>query len=76
MPRYYFHIRNHDDQLIEDGEGMEFPNDVAALAEAADSARDLAASAIREGRPIARHIEVVSEAGEPLFTFPVRSVIH
>ena len=76
MPHYHFNIRDHDNRLIRDEEGNELADSEAALAEATISARDLASSALREGRPIARAIEVTNESGELLFAVPLRSVIH
>jgi protocatechuate 3,4-dioxygenase beta subunit len=76
LPRFYFHLRDHDQHLIPDEDGTELPDRAAAMAEAADSARDLAANAIREGRKVLLRIEVMDEAGQLLFTFPVDSVIN
>lgn len=47
MPRYFLHIRRHED-LIRDPEGAEFPNLEAALEEARNSLADMAAECLRE----------------------------
>jgi hypothetical protein len=48
MPKYFFHVRNGD-ELMEDPEGMELPNVVAARVEATQAARDIVAERIRFG---------------------------
>ncbi len=66
MPRYYFHIRDGWD-LILDEEGMEFPNLFHAEVEGHASANDLAIAALHEGRSHAAHaVEVTDEAGKVL----------
>lgn len=76
MPLYYFNIYDHGHRLIKDEEGIELADDRAAQAEATRGVRDLAANAIREGRPLARRLEVRNEAGEPLLSLSVLSVIQ
>jgi hypothetical protein len=46
MPKFYFHVRKGD-KLIEDPEGMDFPNLGAARAEAMQAARDIVAENLR-----------------------------
>jgi hypothetical protein len=48
MPKFFFHVRNGD-ELIEDFEGMDLPNVVAARAEAIQAARDILAEKVRFG---------------------------
>ena len=76
MPRFYFHLRDQDHRLIRDEEGIDLPDQRAAVEEATASARELAAAAIREGRQMVQRIEVVGETGEEIFTFPVRAVVN
>ena len=46
MPQYYFHLRR-DSQMTVDAEGLEFPDEDAARAEAAKAVHELLAEAIR-----------------------------
>jgi hypothetical protein len=47
MPRYYFHLRYLDDDLVLDDEGQEFSDFAAARDEAVASICDFVADAIR-----------------------------
>jgi len=76
MPRYYFHIQAHDDQMIEDSEGSDLPDDATALEEAIASAHDMAADAARSGRHADKSIVVTNGDGNVLHTISVRTVIH
>jgi hypothetical protein len=63
MPKYFFHVRNGD-ELIEDPEGMELPNVVAARAEATQAARDVVAERVRFGsNPKGDAFEIWDENG-------------
>jgi hypothetical protein len=63
MPRFHMHIR-HADELLEDGEGEEFPSLVEARTEAVMAARELMAAAIASGkRPKRSSFEIADESG-------------
>jgi hypothetical protein len=63
MPNYFFHVR-YGDELIEDPEGMELPNVVAARAEATQAARDILAEKVRfRSNPKGDAFEIWDENG-------------
>jgi hypothetical protein len=73
MPRYFFHIREHDGL---DVEGLEFPDHETAQKGAEAAAKDMVVDAvIGDGLIDGRQIEVVSSAGEVVAVVPLRSVI-
>src|SRR3569833_1832472 len=76
MPRYFFHIRAHDDHLIADEEGVEHPNEAAAVREATMSALDLHSDAIRTGRHADKGIEIAEDAGQEERTVSVVTIIR
>lgn len=66
MPRYFFHIRDHD-RLIVDEEGLEFPDMERARAEGEAGALDLLRDALLDGQDIGHQvIEITSSEGELL----------
>lgn len=76
MPRYYFHIRSHED-VEYDSDGVDLPSPVAARLEAIAAARDMVVEAVIGDTVIdERKIEVVSESGEVVATVPLQSVIN
>jgi hypothetical protein len=63
MPRYFFHIYNHE--IVMDEEGRELADLEAARELALDTARDLVCESVHLGHLNLDHrIEVVDEAGE------------
>lgn len=75
MPRFYFHLYN--DLTSIDEEGLELPNEAAAMQRAAVMARLMAAESVREGRLILDHrIEVTNEAGDKVGTVQFRDVVQ
>ena len=76
MPRYYFHLHNHDD--VEDEEGAEFPDLAAATAYAFYVARDMACASIRERHAIDlnHHIEVTDTEGVAVFRATFRDAFQ
>lgn len=67
MPHFRFHVRNDVD--APDDEGQDLDNLAAAHLKAIDYARDLAASAVRQGRlDLTHRIDVEDDAGELLLT--------
>jgi len=70
--RYHFNIREGT-EVISDEEGSEFPNLMAARAEARASLRDLAGEDIRSGRPAhAWRVEIATHGGTVLHTVGAR----
>lgn len=62
MTRYFLHLHNDIDAV--DEEGLEFPDDKAALDAALVSARDLASASVKEGHLDLTHfILCVDETG-------------
>jgi hypothetical protein len=71
MPRYFFHIYNHD--ITMDEEGRELPDIEAARELALDSARDLVCDSVHLGHLNLDHrIEVADEGGETLIVLTFR----
>ena len=58
MPRYYFDIYN--DVVTKDEEGLDLPDDEAAMARAVFEVRELAAESVRRGHLVGSHrVEVL-----------------
>ena len=76
MPRFYLHICDRGSK-IEDDEGYEFANVDAAREEALESARELMASDLREGKPLRldRSFVVSDDGGMDLFTVQFRDAL-
>lgn len=68
MPRYYFHIRDHD-RLIPDEEGLDLPDDGEAKLEAEASAGDLIRDALLSGEDVHHQtLEIVNAKGRVIAT--------
>jgi hypothetical protein len=75
MPRFRFHVIDEID--APDEEGQNLPNVAAAHRLAIDYARDLACSAVREGRLDLRHrIDLEDDQGKLLVTVTFADVIE
>jgi len=75
MPRYFFHIREHDN-FDEDLEGIDLPSVDAAHAEALAAAREMVAELVKYGEWIdGKTFEVCDESGSIIHRLPFRSVI-
>ena len=61
MSRYFFHIADQADVIIDD-EGLDLPNLGSAMAEAEFSALDYAAKCFRDGKPVEGRRIVVRDA--------------
>jgi hypothetical protein len=71
MPRYFFHIYNHD--ITMDEEGQELPDIEAAREIALGSARDLVCDSVHLGHLNLDHrIEVADQQGETLIVLTFR----
>lgn len=76
MPRYYFHIRS-DDGLILDPDGTELVDLDAARAEAEQSARDLLANLLKDGKELDGQVfEISDHTGNVLERLPFRKVLR
>lgn len=76
MPRFYFHVREHD-KLIRDLEGVEMPGVRAAFEEAQQAARDLMSERVKHGEVIdGQEFEVYDELETRLFNLPFKSVLR
>jgi hypothetical protein len=75
MPRYYFHIRNADDVLLDD-EGTDLPDLNAARELALASARDLLGDGIKGGKAVVAESIVVADAdGQELMSVPLEHAL-
>jgi len=76
MPRYYFHIRRHED-VIEDREGVELPSDREAMDEAIKAAREMLSERILKGETVdGDEFDVRDETGTELFSIRFRDVLR
>ena len=63
MPRYYFHIRSDDVEILDD-EGSEFPDLDTAWRKAIDGARGILSQEVLRGSlPLHERIDIEDEAG-------------
>jgi hypothetical protein len=77
MPRFYFHIRDHGQDLSRDLLGLDYPDVETAYDEAVRAARDLAGEfAARGENPEDYAIEAVNTSGEVAFTLPFSRALH
>ena len=75
MPRYFFHLRDGVDHVI-DPEGLEMPED-AIKGAALMHARDCMAGDVKQGRlDLHCHIDVHAEDGELLHTLPFADALE
>ena len=75
MRRYYLHIRNADDVLL-DEEGTDLPDLNAARELALASARDLLGDAIKAGKGVVPESIVVADAdGQELMSVPLEHAL-
>lgn len=71
MPRFYFHIYNHETTI--DEEGQELPDLDAVREIALDSARDLVCESVHQGHLNLDHrIEVTDESAETVLVLTFR----
>lgn len=75
MPRYFFHIREHDTFEL-DREGVELPDIRAARREAVAAAKEMVVEAVRGDEIIDhRQIEIMASDGKLVAVVPLQSVI-
>lgn len=71
MARYYFHLRNGTDQLL-DPEGIDLPDLGSVRTQAVRSARDTLSNELRDGRLDLRFwIDVEDTDGRAVFSLPL-----
>ena len=71
MPRFYFHVFNHETTI--DDEGAELPDLESARANAVSAARDLICESVKKGHLNLDHrIEVTDEKNARLLTVTFR----
>lgn len=76
MPRYFFEFENASTS-VPDLVGRDLPDGLAAKAEAARVAAELAANEAVEGRaPTYEWVEVVDECGRPVVRLPVADALR
>jgi Domain of unknown function (DUF6894) len=74
MPHYFFHLRNPNEAV--DEEGLDLPDEQAALKEAVAAARELLAEAIRAGRDLGTERIVIADAtGREVATVNIKDVL-
>jgi hypothetical protein len=74
MPRYFFHLQKANEAV--DEEGLDLPDEQAALKEAVASARELLAEAIRAGRDLRPERIVIADAtGREVATVNMKDVL-
>lgn len=69
MPRYYFHLRNQNELLVEDHEGMDLQDLKAALEEELRVDRELT---VDPAGLYGLEFEITDSAGKPLLKVPVQ----
>ena len=70
MGRYFFHLRDGSDQLL-DPDGVELPGDAEAKARAIAAARDTLSHEMKDGKIDLRYrIDVEDAEGTVLFSMP------
>ena len=76
MPRFHFHL--HEEDEVEDDEGLELPDLAAAMAHALESARDIACANIVEHRTVDldHFVEVTDGEGTELFRVTFRDAFE
>ena len=76
MPRFYFHVRNHD-HYDEDPEGGDFSSVEMARQEAIQAAREMMAEKVAHGELLdGQCFEIADESGKIVSLVPFRSVIR
>lgn len=73
---YFIHIVTDHERIV-DPEGADFPDFASARAEAMQSARDLMAAELRDGRPVpfGWRVQVADEDGTVVLTLPFSRLV-
>lgn len=76
MPRYFFHLRDHVDELL-DAEGTEFADLESVKHAALRAARDVMMGDLRNGIIDFRYrIDAESQNGEIVFSLPFKHAVN
>jgi len=76
MPKYYFHMREHE-RFVEDPDGVELPDIGAAHHEALKAAREILSELVAKGKPIdGQEFVICDETGRRIAAIPFRSALH
>jgi hypothetical protein len=76
MPRYFMHLRNHIDEIL-DPEGVEMASLEAVKSAVLASARDVMVGDLKKGLLDLRHrIDAENMAGAIIFTLPFKHAVN
>ena len=76
MSRYFLHLKQADQSVVEDTEGYDLPSVQAAREEALQGIRDIVAADIKGGHEVTLAAIVITDnQGRQLATVPVRTVL-
>jgi hypothetical protein len=76
MPRYFFHMLEQNDRRP-DPDGVELPDDTAAVNEATKAAREFIVEAVMTGAIVdGQIIEIVDADGREVHRLPLKSVLR
>jgi hypothetical protein len=76
MPRYFMHLRNHIDEIL-DPEGVEMASLEAVKSAVLASARDVMVGDLKKGLLDLRHrIDAEKMAGAIIFTLPFKHAVN
>ncbi|MPR10714.1 DUF6894 family protein [Microvirga tunisiensis] len=76
MSRYFLHLKQADQSVVEDTEGLDLPSLQAAQEEALQGIRDVVAADIKGGHEVTLEAIVIADnQGRQLATVPVRAAL-
>jgi hypothetical protein len=76
MSRYFLHLKQADQSVVEDTEGLDLPSLQAAQEEALQGIRDIVAADIKGGREVTLEAVVITDSqGCQLATVPFRAAL-
>ena len=76
MPRYFFHVHEADG-VVEDSEGIDFPDAAAARTEAILAARGIMAEHIRKGEDVSGwSFEIADGSDWPIMSVPFSEAVR
>lgn len=76
MPKYYFHMREHD-ALVEDPDGADLPDIAAAREEALRAAREMVVEMVARGEIIdGQQFVICDDTGKHLDVVPFTSALR
>ena len=76
MPRYFFHV-HETEGIVEDEEGLDFPDLGAARADALEAAREIMATYIRKGLDVSHwSFEIADGSRWPVMAVPFSEAVR